>query len=368
MCIAERKQWLLIIFVVISFLLLLLINFFTQKVEDETLHRVSDQISAILHKNLEQEKFNALRFALVLSRNSELIEALDDDDEDLGYNILSGIQTSIKEHTNSLVRAQVITADKIIFARSWDNSFSGMPIDMYRPDLRYFQKNTKPRAAIEVGRRLGFKATVPMYKAKKLLGFVEVLQFFESPTQFFRNAGVDFFVLMDERFLDIAIFMQNNPLVGKYVVANRLHNSSHLNALREIDLDFLFREKIIKHKDDYYFMQMMTNGQGEKIGAFVMVIQSDFLDRYNDEKGLGLLIDFTKDDLNQIVKEDNINEKLFKSNYDKELMSIKDLASSEDKTLYRQEAYDLLNGYSKEELINLLLNYNYQRKIQGEIQ
>lgn len=368
MIVAARKKWLFVVFILITFFLLLLIDFLTQKVEDETLHKVSDQISAILHKNLEQEKYNALRFALVLAHNSELIEALDNDDEELGYTILSDIQASIKKHTNTLVRAQVITAERTIFARSWDNSFSGMPIDIYRPDLHYFQKNTKPRAAIEVGRRLGFKATVPMYKNKEILGFVEVLQFFEGPTQFFRNAGIDFFVLMDQRFLDIAIFMQNNPVVGEYIVANRLHNSSHLRALSKIDLELLFQKKVLKYKDDYYFMQMMTNGQGEKIGAFVMVLQSDFLDRYNDEKGLRFLIDFTKDDLYKIVKEGNINETLFKSTYDKELMSIKDLVSNEDKSLYRQEAYDLLNEYSKEELINLLLNYNYQRKIRGEIQ
>jgi len=368
MILSIQKKWLLLLFISISFFLLVLITFFSKKVEDETLYKISDQISSVLHKNLEQEKYNALRFALVLSHNSELIEALDDDDEDLGYMILSDIQSSIKKHTNTLVRAQVITQELTIFARSWDNSFSGMPLDMYRPDLRYFQKNREPRSAIEVGRRLGFKATVPMYKNKKMLGFVEVLQFFEAPTHFFRNAGIDLFVLMDQRFLDIAILMQNNPVVGEYVVANRFHNSSHLHDLSKINLELLFQQGVLKYKDHYYFMKMMTNGEGEKIGAFVMVMNSEFLDRYNDEQGLQFLMDFSKDDLYKLEKEDKINEKLFKSKYDKELITLKSLVTNEDKTLYRQEAYDLLNEYSKEELINLMLNYNYQRKIRGEIQ
>ena len=364
---AKRKVW-LALFLLFVGLLVLLIMQLRQQSGVLSVKRVSDQLAVILRSELDKEKENALRYALVLSKNEALMEAMDNDDEEKGYLILSELMQSIKQYTNTLIRTQVITDDFLIFARSWDNTFAGMPIDEYRPDLRYFQQNKKPRSAIEVGRRLGIKATVPIHKGSELLGFVEVLQFFESTTEYFRKMGVELYILMDERFYNVALLMQNNPFVGKkYVIANRHYNTAHIADLEALDWEELRQQDVVHADKKYFFYEPMLNGSGENIGAFVMVMPEQRLKHFASQEELSFMINFTRSELYEITKRQFDNEMGYKSRYDKELLYLKDVVPPEDRELFAEEARERLGEYSKEELIGMILNYNLSHEIKGEI-
>ena len=364
-----RNRALLAAFLVVVVVLLVLIVQFKQQTDALSVKRISDQLAVILRSELDKEKESALRYALVLSKNEALIDAMENDDEEKGYLILSELMHSIKEYTNTLIRTQVITDDFLIFARSWDNTFAGMPIDEYRPDLRYFQQNKKPRSAIEVGRRLGIKATVPIRKGSELLGFVEVLQFFENTTDYFRKMGVELYILMDERFYNIALLMQNNPFVGKgYVVANRHYNTAHLGDLEAIDMVKLRQQGVAQADHKYFFYEPMINGTGEIIGAFVMVLPEARLQHFaSREEELSFMINFTRAELYEISKRQYDSESGYKSRYDKSLLYLKDLVPPEERDAFVEEARERLGEYSKEELIGMILNYNVSREIKGEI-
>lgn len=305
----------------------------------------------------------------MISYNKALIDAMQDDDEDTGYELLSELMHLIKQYTNELLRSQIITDDLMIFSRSWDNSFSGMPIDEYRPDLNYFQKNKKPRSAIELGRRLGIKATVPIYKEGEHLGYVEIVQFFEGITNYFKSIGVELYVLMDDKYRDISILMHNNPTVAnKYIVANRLYNKTHLNDLNLIDMNKLESDTMLIQNNKYIFYDDMFNGSGEKIGAFILVLPKVSLEKFDSQSGeLSTLTSFTRNELYEIVKMKNRNELGYKSNYDKELIYLKDIVAKEDRKYFEEEAREILQQYTKEELIGMILNYNVSRKIKGKI-
>ena len=206
MYILKNRRWFYALFFFIIITLLIVITNLSQAINSQNIKKVSDQLNFVLQNQLEKEKSSALQFALLLSQNESLIQAMINDDEDQGYEILSKLMHTIATYTQTIIRTQIITDELTIFARSWDNTFAGMPIDEYRPDLRYFQKNTNPRSAIEVGRKLGFKATVPIYHEKELLGYIEVLQFFEPLASFFQDKGIDTFVLMNDDFYGVAIF------------------------------------------------------------------------------------------------------------------------------------------------------------------
>ena len=363
------KQIALAAFLVFIIVLILVIVQLKQESSTLSVKKISDQLTMILRSELDKEKENALRYALVLSKNRALIEAMENDDEDQGYLILSELMQSIKQYTHTLIRTQIITDDYLIFARSWDNTFAGMPIDEYRPDLRYFQQNKKPRSAIEVGRRLGIKATVPISDEGEMLGFIEVLQFFESTTEYFRKMGVELYILMDERFYNIAILMQDNPFVAKrYVIANRHYNTAHLSDLEAIDFDRLRQHDVLRHNKKYFFYEPMINGSGEDIGAFVMVLPEQRLKHFaSREDELSFMLNFTRSELYQITKKLTSDDTGYKSRYDKEILYLKDVVDPEDKELFIEEARERLGEYSKEELIGMILNYNVSRQIQGEI-
>lgn len=358
------------IFFVLIFITLLGINLIVKEKTDlYKVKKVKDRLTMLLHNELDVIKENALRYAIMISYNDAIVESMRVDDEDKGYEILSELMHVIKQYTNVLLRSQIITDDLMIFSRSWDNSFSGMPIDEYRPDLNYFKTNKKPRSAIELGRRLGIKATVPIYKEGEHLGFVEILQFFEGITRFFRSIGVELYVMMDDKYRDISIFMQNNPIAAnRYIVANRLYNKIHLEDLNTIDMDRLESETILTYNDKYFFYNDMLNGNGESIGGFILVLPKTNLEKFDAQSGeLSTFTSFTRGELYEIVKIKNQAELGYKSRYDKELIYLKDIVAKEDKKFFEEEAKEILRQYTKEELIGIILNYNVSQKIEGDI-
>jgi hypothetical protein len=341
-----------------------------QKVTSQTLERLSDQLSLALNNQLEKERSSALRFALILSQNTALSDALEQEDEDKGFKILSEVMESIKLHTDVLIRSQVITSDYVIFARSWDNSYAGMPLEFHRPDLLYFQNHRKPRSAIEVGRKLGVKATVPIYHKDNMLGFVEVVSFFETTQEYFDRLGINMYILMDARFYDTAVFMQEDPTIGKeYILANPKYTQSDLKLLNGVNFKTLKASRVIFSGGRYLFYEPMTNGEGETIGAFVFSLSPKQINTYahSDEEDISFLIHLSRNELYDVMAKKTSGKGQFQSIYDKDLLYLKDTVASEDREIYLQEAHDRLNAYSKEELIGILLDYKVTKEIKGEI-
>lgn len=341
-----------------------------KKATYQTLERLSDQLSMGLNNQLEKERSTALRYALILSQNTALSDALEQEDEDKGFKILSEVMESIKLHTDSLIRSQIITSDYIIFARSWDNSYAGMPLDYHRPDLLYFQTHKNPRSAIEVGRKLGVKATVPVYYQKNMIGFVEVVSFFESTQEYFDRLGIDLYILMDERFYETAVFMQENPTIGKkYILANPKYTQSDLKLLNGVDFKTLKTTRVIFSGGRYLFYEPMMNGEGESIGAFVFSLSPKQVNTYahSDEEDISFLIHLSRNELYDVMVKKSLDKGQFQSVYDKELLYLKDTVPPEDREIYLQEARERLNAYSKEELIGIVLDYKVTREIKGEI-
>ncbi|MBN2870212.1 MAG: hypothetical protein JXK04_04570 [Campylobacterales bacterium] len=341
-----------------------------KKVTSQTLERLSDQLSLALNNQLEKERSSALRYALILSQNEALIDALEQEDEDRGFKILAEVMESIRLHTDALIRSQIITSDYVIFARSWDNSYAGMPLDFHRPDLLYFQSHKKPRSAIEVGRKLGIKATVPVYHSDKMIGFVEVVSFFESTEEYFARVGIDMYILMEDRFFDTAVFMQENPTVGKeYILANPKYTQSDLALLEAVDFKALRAARVLYSGGKYLIYEPMKNGEGETIGAFVFSLTPKQVSTYahSEDEDISFLIHLTRNELYDVMMKKTFDNAMFQSVYDKELLYLKDTVAPEDRELFLQEARERLNAYSKEELIGIMLDYQVTKQIKGEI-
>ncbi len=360
----------LLTFLVLIVILLFSIFQFNREISWQVVNDVGDQLSLSLRTELDDEKEDALRFGIVLAQNSDIKQALINDDDEMGFEILKQIMNSVKQRIHTLVRAQIITAEYEVFARSWDteNLYSGMPLDVYRSDLEYFKTHRDPRVSIEVGRRLGIKATVPIYQEDKLLGFIEVLQFFDASTDFFHKFGIDLYVLLDESYYNTAVLMQNNPTAAWYIVANRGYNMVNLKELQRTDFKVLRKQRVLLQDNKYIFFEPMKNGQAETIGAFVFVMPKKSLEHFaNTDKEISFLLTFSRSNLYEIVKKEQYENKVYHSGYDKALLSLKDTVPEEDRELFMEEARDVLSSYTKEELIAMMLRYKLSRRIEGEI-
>ena len=351
--------------IVIVFLLTL---YYKNEVKEEKIYHIMDQIRLTLDSQLKSHEMNDLKVALLLSKNEALVNALDNDDEDLGYKILHDTTKLIQKDTGVRIRAQIITKELNIFARSWDDIYAGMPIGDYRLDLKYFDTHKNPRTSIEIGRRLGIKATVPVYKNGNFLGFVEVISFFKSMTDFFRSMGVDLYVLLDVKHTDTAVLMMENLTIDKYVLSNRNYNYAHLRTLNHIDFKELKLNGVVYADKKYIFYENMKDGSGKIIGAFVFVLPKRYLDYFrNPEDDISFLINVTRSGLYDVVKEEKYENNIYKDYNAKSMVYLQNVVDKEDRQLFLDEAYEKFDKYSKDELIQMMLNRKIVKKIDGKI-
>lgn len=350
--------WLLFLILIASGVLLYI---FSLNIEKNRQEEIADTIKSYFDRQINKQKSQALMLAILLAQNEALKNALLDIDEERGHQILYNALQTLKKYTPLQgVRAQVIAKDLTIFARSWDKEFSGMPLEEFRKDLYNF-KITKPKVSIEAGRLLTIKATVPIKNRYKIVGYMESIVLFEPLTKILRKRGVELFVLMDSKYLDVATLMRENPTIGSYVVSNRNYNKPLLHYLKR-KKDLL--HKSISSDSNYLFItKPMFNAQGEKLGLYLMVVAKEEIRRLASfSKPLLLFLDIDDDELSDIMMIWEHPQSSFRSLYDKSVLEF--LSKSEDSELKREfeaEARQILQNYSKEELIDIILN-KYRRK------
>jgi len=353
-------------------LLLILVGFiayFYLQNKQNFVNRVHTVLLNILNNKIKNEKSKAFNFAYSLSQNEKLKQAILEKNTTQGYDILKQYMNTLETFNGSKIHAQIVLTDFIIFARSWDNIYAGMPLGDYRTDLDYFKTHKTPRTSIEIGRRLGIKATVPIYdEVGLLLGFVEVISFFESLTEFFSSIGIDLYVLMNEKHLDIAVLMRDNLVIDEYVVANRTYSHTHVGTLKALDFKELKSGRILHKDDKYIFYETMTTGDSRTIGAYLFVLPQKYLEYFrNPDDDISFLINVTRSSLVNVVKEEHYKADIYDKHTLASLLYFKDVVAKEDKQALLDEAYVKLDEYSKDELIQLVLDKKIIKKIDGKI-
>lgn len=361
------KKTLPIFLIVVALIIYILLSL-RYAIDKQNVSYILDKFVLALESEIKDQKMDELKMAIMLSKNSALVNALENEDEDLGYKILSGITKEIRNFTEIDIKVQILTPEYYIFARSWDDIYTGMPLEDYRRDLQYFSTNKTPRSSIETGRLLSIKTTVPIYRGETLLGFVEIISFFDSITDFFKKIGVDFYVLMDDKYYDIAVFMQNNETVDKYIVANRNYNQNNLALLRRVDFKELKINRSITYEDSYLFYENMKNGDSESIGMFVFVLNKKYLEYFKEQNDeTSFFINITKKALYDVVKFEQADATLKEFTDIKSLLYVKDGVPLDMQNEYIELGYEKLNHYTKDELIQLMLGQKIIKKVDGKI-
>jgi hypothetical protein len=356
-----------IIFALLSFVFFYI---FSLKLEQNRQAQVAGKLKTFYQKMLRNEVSKALLLAMTLSQNQALKEALIEIDEERGHELLANTLEYLKRYSAiEEIRAQIIAKDLTIFARSWDKEFAGMPIEGFRKDLSSF-KISHPKAGVETGRLLTIKATAPIKDGYKIIGYLEIISFFEPLAKRLRNDGIELFVLMDDRYLDVATLMRENPTIQGFVVSNRNYNAVLLDRLKRIDLSHLAREGFIA-EGEYFFVSIpMQNSKGEKIGLYVLAMSDKRLKELERlQENLSFFIQFEKNEFYDLINLWQRPEAAFNSVYDRSVLEF--LAKVKDPQLKRSfevEAREILREYEKEELIDIILDKYHSQKKRGAIE
>ncbi len=344
--------------------------FFVQNDNEDRLTKLGDDIVKNFRVGLDYEKVDLLSFSMALSEDGELKNALIEDDESKGYDILSNISKRFKKYTHlKSLRLQVLTPDFFIFARSWDKGFEGMPLWWFREDLNELTRNNEPKVGMETGRLLTFKATIPIRSGYKILGYLEVIKLVDEFAIKLRNREIELFAMMDEKYLEQAELMRDFPRIGNYVVANQNFNQQLLVKVKMLDWDTFLRENYIYKEDILYLHEPMYNGAGKQIGYYLLVISDDALKKFEKEnETISFFTQFSDEDIKKVVNAWENPYGSFRNQYDKDLIELLPKLEKKDKESLEREAKSILRTYTKEELIDMVLSNKHKEKKIGEIE
>lgn len=365
---ANLKKIYIVFIVLIILSVLFAIIFLNREISKDEVNNISDSLITILRSEVDKKKSSSLSLAIALAQNRALKDALISENEDDGYEILKSATFMFKKYTyNKSIKIQVITKDFYIFSRSWDNSYAGFPLEDFREDLFEIRKLKKPKVSIEVGRILTFIATVPIVEDGEIIGFLEVIELFDNLVDKFSEIGVDLIVLMNDKFLDKAILMKNNPIIDNFVVANRNYNIHTLNEIKSIEWSEFLSNKIFTKDNKIYIYEPIFNLINQKLGGFILVVNRDRIKSFLN-KNISPYINFTYDDIYSIAKVLDSKAKDLNKLDIKQLIYLKDITRDKiDKEAITKELKVRFEELSKDEIINIILDTNRFKKIEGEI-
>ena len=307
------KQWYKVIFLSLFFILFvtifILLIWINNKVENDKLVDVSDNILSIFRHEMDLQKSNALFLSVALSEDKELKVALLDDDEESGYELLLNRLKKLKRYTFLKdIRTQLITSDLDIFARSWDNSYAGMPLDGLRADLHLIKKLREPKVSIDPGRLLSIKATTPIKDEDKIVGFIEAIKTFDEITIILRKRDIELSVLMYVDYLKVATLMRENPSFSSLVLSNRNYNQIVFNDIKKIKPEIFEQENYTQNDKYLHIFEPMNDGNGKKIGFYVLSISKNKISKYDTSKdNISFFLNISKEDLYKIEKNRDTN-------------------------------------------------------------
>jgi len=354
----------------VSFLLMGLLFsllFFDKEKREDDIRVLSDHIVSNFQAGLSYEMADLLSFSLALSEDGKLKNALIADDEERGYEILSNITKRFKKYTHlKSLRLQVLTPDFSIFSRSWDTGFEGMPLQWFREDLDTLLRNKKPKVGMETGRMLTFKATIPIRSGATVLGYLEVIKLIDEFALKLRKRGIELYALMDTRYLKQATLMREFPYLQDFVIVNQNFNKQFISHIKSVDWDLLNQKYYLYDDNILYLLEPMYNGEGKKIGQYLLILSKDALKRYEQgNSAVSFFTQFSDDDIKEVVTSWSKSHNGFHSEYEKDMIASLPKLQIEDKKELELKVRDILNDYQKSELIDIILHNRHQEVKRG---
>jgi hypothetical protein len=161
--------------------------------------------------------------------------------------------------------------------------------------------------------------------------------------------------------------MRDNPTLGGYVVSNKYYNSVLLRLLQPY-VDKIAKNNYFLSSNYLHVVEPLRDSGGERIGYYLLTIPKKKMKHFeNKEEEISFFLQMSKADLYDIVSSWEKENGSYKSAYDKEFIKLLESTSLEERKEFEEEAKEILQSYSKEELIDIVLQKRYQNQKEGKI-
>ena len=363
------RHYFIISFTVI-FLLIISILFFNQERQKDRLLELRRYAVVDFEKVLAYESANLLSFALALSEDGALKKALIEENQQAGYELLYRISERFKKNTHiKKLRLQLLTNEFEIFAQNWKQDSVGMPLSWFRSDLEKLKFDKKPKVGIETGRRLTFKATIPIEYDKEYIGYLEVIKFIDDFAAKLRQQNIELIALMKPKYIIKDSLMKDFPRLHGYVIANENYNSKVKIKASLLNWQELESVGYYEYEGMLFMLTPMYNGEYTEIGYYLIVLPKQKFKEYKASyQDISLISRFSDEDIYNFVKRWEYPEGSYRTLKDRELLELLPKLYEKDKVLLTQAAKAILEGYSKEELIDIILNNHHKSNKVGRVE
>jgi hypothetical protein len=320
-------------------------------------------------KELDYQNANLLTFALALSEDGSLKEAMLLGKRHEAFELLHNISNRFVKNTEiKKLRLQLISNDLEIFAQNWKESDAGKPLKWFRKDLEKLKNNKRPKVGIETGRRLTFKATIPMKSGEKEIGYLEVIHFIDEFTARLRQQGIELFALMDKEYIIDDSLMKAFPHLKQYVIANENYNSILKRKAESFSWKELERLSYYEHDETFYILKEMLNAEDIIIGKYLIILPKKlFLAYKKSYQDVSSITRFSDEDIYNYIKRWENSAGSYRSVEDRELLELLPKLYKKDKVVLKESANIKLQAYEKKELIDIILNNSHKEPKRGTI-
>ncbi|WP_169752802.1 cache domain-containing protein [Campylobacter mucosalis] len=267
-----------LIVMLVSLLLVLYYRYHAQRFENMA-KGFFDYQSKQLYKNIDDAKNSSLALAVLLGENDYIIDCYQNSDR---KECLKNINTIIS-NLNSVVmyknlKFHLHTKDIKSLVRSWNNSRYGDDLFPFRHIIHEVANSSKPVSGIESGMAGTFiRAAASVQKKGQILGSVEVMLDFEYISNFFKDQGIDLFVLLDKQKNQPRYKMEGDDIMRDYFISN--YKSANLNLVPILEQLKLNDGGFQIYNSHYFCIVPMFNYINKHIGYYVLHINSDFKDK-----------------------------------------------------------------------------------------
>lgn len=347
------KKLFIALFVALIISIGLALIFFADSLDGYRSAKLSDVINDAVREEMDRQIQQTSSLSIALAGNESIAAALKNRDRKAALEAVDKIMSSFDTYDdNSKFWIQLHTPDLKVFMRSWNKEEFGAPLESFRKGLVYVKNSQKPFASIELGKKLNFKAIAPVSLGGEYVGSLEVIKNFDEAVKNFADKKISLLVLMDNKFMDIAEWMADYPILGDFIVCHREYDGKLFEELKNDDLYLFIGRKKTFSKSYFISTEPMRDLSGERLGFFVTAIPIELAKKMmKSGDDISFLFPVSKSELVDAYK----NRDLVKSSLD-----IKRLNDIESKR-------EILKNLSRDELEHMIIYGEKSEIKRGEI-
>ncbi|WP_200762545.1 cache domain-containing protein [Nitrosophilus alvini] len=367
------KKIFVAITLIISAAILVLIFNLNEKREINKKNMAYDNINKFLSRTLDSEKAQSLSLALALSKNRAIADAILENNTKKCFTILHDTTESFIKHLNrKYIYTQIFGKGLLIFARSWDASASGIPLEARREDLIEIIKTRRPKAVIETTVPTGIKASAPIIYNGHIIGILEVTTLLDRVVARLREYSIETIPIIRTELISKGDIIENNPSVHNFKIANKNYNkhiSQILGSLSKDDFNKLIHTDYLKKEGMFFAAYPIENDYGKNLGYFITVVSNENFENFAGKQKTLLksifTMESTKEDIYHYVN--SKSENIFETMSPEYILHFKNRVDEKDRLYFNKAAREKLQKLSKEELIDLILHNYHKTKKEGKI-